>query len=226
MRVRRVLLSSSVLDADFYDIRRQVEEAVRGGVDVLHFDVADTSFTPTVSFGPRLVSSVLRGAGVPGEVHLMVRRPEQLVEQLPSALRAYFHVEASHTPFRVIQQLSDVGIKPGVALSPATRVERVEHLIPHLEAVLVLLVEPGLGGQRMMRGLLRKVSQLRELREREGYSYLIAVDGGVKPENVTEVVLAGADVVVVGSAIFASDDPRAAASEVKARILKALGLQG
>jgi ribulose-phosphate 3-epimerase len=225
--VRRVLLSGSILDADFSDLGHQVREAVEGGVDLLHFDIADTSFTPTISFGPRVVASVAKSAGVPGEAHLMVGEPEPIARQLVGSgvSRVYFHVEASRTPFRTLQALSDMGFEPGVALNPATRVESVEPLLPHARAVLVLLVEPGLGGQRMIRGALSKVAALRSLREREGYSYLIAVDGGVKPENVAEVVAAGADIVVAGSAIFASGDPRGAAGELKRRILAALSNQ-
>jgi len=225
--VGRVLLSGSILDADFSDLGRQVREAVEGGVDMLHFDIADTSFTPTISFGPRVVASVAKSAGVPGEAHLMVGDPEPIARQLigSGVSRVYFHVEASRTPFRVIQALADMGFEPGIALNPATRVESVGPLLPHVGAVLVLLVEPGLGRQRMIRSALGKVGELRRLREREGYPYLIAVDGGVKPENVADVVAAGADIVVVGSAIFASGDPRRAAKEVKERILAALSDQ-
>lgn len=220
-----MLLSGSILDADFWELGRQVREAVEGGVDALHFDVADTSFTPTISFGPRVVASVARAAGVPCEAHLMVEKPEAVAQQLAGSgvSRVYFHVEATRAPFRVVQALSDLGFEPGVALSPATGVGVVEPLLPHVAAVLVLLVEPGLGGQRMIKGALRKVAELRAARERERYSYLIAVDGGIKPDNVADVVKAGADIVVVGSAIFASGDPRRAAREVKERMLAALG---
>lgn len=224
---RRLLLSGSILDADFLNLGRQVAEAVKGGVDMVHFDVADTSYTPTISFGPRIVASVAKAAGVPSEVHLMVKEPEPLARQLAGsgASKVYFHVEAVKAPFRMVQLLAELGFEPGVALNPITSVEAVKPLLPHVSAVLVLLVEPGLGGQRMIRSLLKKVEELRRLREEEGYSYSIAVDGGVKPENVAEVVAAGADIVVVGSAIFASDDPFRAARELKERILAALSNQ-
>jgi len=222
--VRRVQLSGSILDADFAALRQQVEAAVRGGVDLLHFDVADTSFTPTVSIGPRVAATLLRSVRVPGEAHLMVANPALLFGQLAEAgvSRVYFHLECARAPFRLAAQLRDLGLEPAVALSPATSVQSAEPLLPEVSAVLVLLVEPGLGGQRMMRGLLRKVAQLRELREREGLGFAIAVDGGVKPDNVAEVVAAGADIVVVGSAIFASGDPEGAAREIKRRIGEAL----
>lgn len=218
--MRKVHLSGSILDADFAFLLQQVEAAVKGGVNLLHFDVADTSFTPTVSFGPKIVASVLKRVGVPGEVHLMVKNPPQLFEQLAEAgaSRVYFHAECALSPFRFIARLRDLGLEPAIALNPATEVHSIELLLPDVSAVLVLLVEPGLGGQKMMKRLLGKVAQLRELREREGLGFAIAVDGGIKPENVAEVVKAGADIVVVGSAIFASGDPESAAREIKQRI--------
>jgi len=224
---RKVLLSGSILDADFFDLGRQVREAVEGGVDIIHFDIADTSYTPTISFGPRVVASVARAAGVPSEAHLMVEEPEPIAQQLAGSgvSRVYFHIEASRTPFRTVQVLTDMGFEPGVAINPATRVESVELLLPHVNAVLVLLVEPGLGGQPMIRSALGNVERLRKMRDERGYSYLIAVDGGIKPENVADVVERGADVVVVGSAIFARSDPRKAAKELKERISATLSNQ-
>jgi len=224
MGARGIVLSGSILDADFAALLQQVEAALRGGVDILHFDVADTSYTPTVSFGPRVVASLLSRVRVPGEVHLMVRDPSVLLAQLAEAgaARVYFHVEAVQAPFRLIAQIRDLGMEPAVALNPATGVGLVEMLLPEVSAVLVLLVEPGLGGQRMIRGALRKVELLRRVREREGLGFLIAVDGGIKPDNVAEVVGAGADIVVVGSAIFRSGDPEGAAREIKRRISAAL----
>lgn len=218
----RPLLSGSILDADYAELLRQVEAAVRGGVDMLHFDLADTSFTPTISFGPRLAASLLRRVKVPGESHIMVSEPGTLIRQLSEAgvSRIYFHAEAVRTPFRLISSLRDLGVEPAIALNPATSIGSVELLLPEVSAVLILLVEPGVGGQRMLRSALKKVTQLRGLREREGYGYLIAADGGIKAENVGEVVRAGADIVVVGSAIFASGDPEAAAREVKVRMLE------
>lgn len=216
----RPLLSGSILDADFAVLLQQVEAAVRGGVDLIHFDIADTSFTPTVSFGPRVVASLMRRVRVPGEAHAMVREPSLLAQQLAEAgvSRLYFHAETVRAPFRLIAQLRDLGVEPAIALNPATTLSQVEALLAEVSAVLVLLVEPGLGGQRMLRSALGKVAQLRRLREREGCGFLIAADGGIKPDNVGDVVRAGADIVVVGSAIFASGDPEAAAREVKRRI--------
>ncbi|MEM1908776.1 MAG: ribulose-phosphate 3-epimerase [Thermofilaceae archaeon] len=223
--MRKPLLSGSILDADFAELLRHVEAAIRGGVDLLHFDVADTSFAPTVSFGPRVAACLLRRVKVPGEAHIMVKDPDPLIRQLSEAgvSRVYLHAEASRSPFRLLAGVRDLGLEPAIALNPVTSVGSVELLLPEVSAVLVLLVEPGLGGQKMLRSALRKVSQLRELREREGYGYLIAADGGIKAENVGDVVRAGADIVVVGSAIFASGDPEAAAREVKARMLEHVG---
>lgn len=223
--MRKPLLSGSILDADFACVVKHVREAVKGGVDILHFDVADTSYTPTISFGPRVVASIARESQVPGEVHLMVEKPEHLVDQFSGSgvERLYFHLEATRTPYRLIQKIADEGLKPAVALNPSARVELVEPLLPHLDAVLILLVEPGLGGQRMLTGALSKATILKELREREKLDFLITVDGGVKLDNISQVVKAGVDVIVVGSAIFAGGDPFTAAQTLKKRILEESG---
>lgn len=221
--MRRVLISGSILDADFSNLAAQVAAAVKGGLDMLHFDIADTTFTPTISFGPKVVASLLRGAGIPGEAHLMVSSPGQLVQQLAGLglARIYFHVEATQTPYRVISKIREIGAEAGVVLNPSTSLSAVEHLLADVDAVLVLLVEPGLGGQEMMGRMLSKVRSLRSLREAEGYKYLIAADGGVKPHNVAEVARAGADVIVVGSAIFGSKDPFTSVAVIRERLREA-----
>lgn len=221
--MRKVSVSGSILDADFSNPAAQIAAAVKGGLDLLHFDIADTTFTSTISFGPKVVASILKAAGVPGEAHLMVSSPEQLVQQLAGLglTRIYFHVEATLTPYRVISKIRSIGAGAGVVLNPSTSLSIVEHLLADVDSVLVLLVEPGLGGQEMMSRLLSKVRSLQLLRETEGHKYLIAVDGGIKPHNVVEVARAGADIVVIGSAIFGSKDPLASVTEIKEKLREA-----
>lgn len=222
--MRQVLISGSILDADFSCIIEQIREAASSGLDILHFDIADTSFTPTVSFGPKVVSSIAKKTDIPCEAHLMVTNPEKIVTQLaePTIETIYFHYEATTTPFRLISQIRKQGAKPGVAINPSTSIKALEHVLPEVDAVLVLLVEPGIGGQKMMKNLLSKITQLRQIREREGYSYLIAADGGIKPHNIGEVATAGVDIAIVGSAIFAQPNPGEAVKRLKSEVEKAL----
>jgi len=154
----------------------------------------------------------------------MVTNPEKIVTQLaePTIETIYFHYEATTTPFRLISQIRKQGAKPGVAINPSTSIKALEHILPEVDAVLVLLVEPGIGGQKMMKNLLSKITQLRQIREREGYSYLIAADGGIKPHNIGEVATAGVDIAIVGSAIFAQPNPGEAVKQLRREIEKAL----
>ena len=222
--MRHVLISGSILDADFSCIIEQIREAASSGLDILHFDIADTSFTPTVSFGPKIAALIAKKVNIPCEAHLMVANPEKIITQLaePSIETIYFHYEATITPFRVISQIKKQGSKPGVAINPSTSIRILEHVLPEVDAVLVLLVEPGIGGQKMMKNLLSKITQLRQIREREGYSYLIAADGGIKPYNIGEVVKTGIDIAIVGSAIFAQPNPGEAVKQLRSEIEKTL----
>ncbi|MEM1508386.1 MAG: ribulose-phosphate 3-epimerase [Thermofilaceae archaeon] len=221
--MRKILISGSILDADFSNLAAQVATAVKGGLDLLHFDIADTTFTPTISFGPKVVSSILKAVGVPGEAHLMVSSPMQLVQQLAGLdlTRIYFHVEATSTPYRVISKIKNIGADAGLVLNPSTSLSAVEYLLADVDSILVLLVEPGLGGQEMMDRLLNKVRALQLLKEKEGFKYSIAVDGGIKPHNVVEVARAGADIVVIGSAIFGSKDPLASVAGIREKLREA-----
>ncbi len=222
--MRQVLISGSILDADFSCLIKQIKEAASTGLDALHFDIADTSFTPTVSFGPKVAASIARKVDIPCEAHLMVINPEKIVSQLAESniKTIYFHYEATTTPFRLISQIRNQGAKPGVAINPSTSIKSLEHVLPEVDAVLVLLVEPGIGGQKMMKNLLGKITQLRQIREQEGYSYLIAADGGIKPHNIGEVATAGVDIAIVGSAIFAQPNPGEAVKRLKSEVEKAL----
>ena len=222
--MRQVLISGSILDADFSCIIEQIGEAASSGLDILHFDIADTSFTPTVSFGPKIAASITKKVNIPCEAHLMVTNPEKIVSQLAesSIETIYFHYEATTTPFRVIAQIRKQGAKPGVAINPSTSIRALEHILPEVDAVLVLLVEPGIGGQKMMKSLLSKITQLKQIRELEAYSYFIAADGGIKPYNIGEVVKAGVDIAIVGSAIFAQPNPGEAVKQLKSEIEKTL----
>ncbi|MFP3137739.1 MAG: ribulose-phosphate 3-epimerase [Nitrososphaeria archaeon] len=218
-------LSGSVLEVDFWDVGDAVSEAVRAGLHRLHFDVTDGAFVPRISFGDRIVRSIARRAGVPSDVHLMVERPELQaahfggVENLGTI---YFHVEAARDPGAAIRAIRALGARVGVAISPGSEISAVERLLGGVDAVLVMLVEPGAGGQRMIPGMLGRIRALDGARRRMGLDLEIAADGGIRAENAREVLEAGADVLVVGSGIFGQGDITGAVR----RLLAELGSAG
>jgi len=214
---KEVKLAGSILDADFSNLLEQIRIAVDAGLDMLHFDIADGCFVPKITFGVNVVESVRRRFAIPSEVHLMVVNPERYVEPFANlgVEYVYFHYEATRYHYRVIRLIQEKGAKAGIALNPSTELLLVKNLLEHVDAVLVMLVEPGFGGQQMIEGALSKVAALRKYREKRGLEYKIAVDGGIKHTNVDKVLKAGADIVVVGSGIFKEGDIASAVRKLK-----------
>jgi len=222
---RRVILSGSILDADFTILGEQVKEAIDSGLDMIHYDIIDGVFAPNISFGINVVKSLEKIVKVSSEAHLMTIRPEIFIEQfakLSSVEIIYFHYEVTNVHYRHISLIKSFGKKAGIAINPSTDVRLLDNLLNELDAVLVLLVEPGFGGQKMMKSILNKVRYLAAIREKEKLDFKIAVDGGIKAHNVKEVVKAGADIVVVGSGIFKQSSISRAVKELKQNISNAL----
>ena len=223
--VRNVKLSGSILNADFSMLWSQIKEAIDAGLDMLHFDIADGCFVPNLTFGVCVVRSVRKRATLPSEAHLMVVNPERYVQPLTDLgiEYVYFHYEATNAHYRITRQIQEGGSKAGVALNPSTDVILVRNLLEAVDAVLVMLVEPGYGGQPMIESTLSKVRALRNYREEEGLEYEIIVDGGIKHTNVDRVIEAGADIVVVGSGIFKQEDIAEAVRRLKERMRELSG---
>jgi ribulose-phosphate 3-epimerase len=193
-----------VLSADFGRLAEEVAAAERGGAARIHVDVMDGRFVPEITMGPLIARAVRRATRLPVDVHLMIVEPERHLRAFADAGAASIalHVEACPHLFRAVEAVRSVNVLPVVALNPATPPSAVEWVLPNVYAVLVMTVEPGSGGQPFIPAMRDKVALLDEWRRARGWTYEIAVDGGIAPSTAREVVAAGASILVAGTAIF------------------------
>lgn len=203
--MRPVKIAASILSADFARLGEQVRDAEAAGADYIHIDVMDGHFVPNITVGPLVVESLRPVTTLPLDVHLMITQPERYI---PNFARAgadilTVHVEACLHLHRTIHQIKELGIKAGVTLNPATPLVSLEEVLPDVDMVLVMSVNPGYGGQSYIPGSSAKITRLRRMLDERGLvDRDIEVDGGVKAHNAAEIVAAGANVLVLGSAIF------------------------
>ncbi len=204
-----VKIAPSILSADFGALAEEVAK-VEDVADLLHFDVMDGHFVPNITVGPLVVEAVHRRTSLPLDVHLMITSPERYIPEFiqAGAASVTIHPEATAHLHRAIQQIREGGARVGVALNPATPLSAVEAVLPEVDLVLVMSVNPGFGGQRFLPLVLPKIQELAERMRTAGHHVEIAVDGGIKVENCRMVAEAGATILVAGSAIFGSPDPR------------------
>ena len=208
-----MILAPSILSADFGRLAEEVAGAERGGAALIHVDVMDGHFVPNLTVGPAVVKALRKATRLPLDVHLMVEEADRYVEAFAEAGAAWVsvHVEAQPHLQRTVAHLGRLGVRRGVALNPATPLSSLEEILPELDHVLVMSVNPGFGGQAFLPASLDKVRRLREILEARGLSARIEVDGGVDATNARALVEAGAEVLVAGSAVFGQGDPEAAA---------------
>jgi ribulose-phosphate 3-epimerase len=207
------ILAPSILSADFGHLADQVARAERGGAGLVHVDVMDGHFVPNLTLGPAVVKALRKATTLPIDVHLMIEDADRYVDAFADAGASWIsvHVEALPHLQRTIAHLRARGVRPGVALNPSTPLASLEEILPELDFVLVMSVNPGFGGQAFLPGSLDKVRRLRAAIRQKGLSALIEVDGGVDAGNARSLVEAGADVLVAGSAVFAQGDVEGAA---------------
>ncbi|ENY8473379.1 ribulose-phosphate 3-epimerase [Clostridioides difficile] len=204
-----IKLAPSILSADFAKLLEDVRKVESVGCEYLHIDVMDGHFVPNITLGPLVVKSLKKeNINMVFDAHLMIENPDQYIEEFVKAGCDIItvHQEACVHLHRTIQNIKSHGIKAGVVLNPATPVDTIKHVLPDLDMVLLMSVNPGFGGQSFIPCVLDKIKELKAIIDSQGLNIDIEVDGGISPKNVAEVVQAGANVIVAGSAIFGSDD--------------------
>ena len=203
-----IKLAPSILSADFARLLEDVKKVEKAGCEYLHIDVMDGHFVPNITLGPAIVKSLRKDVNMVFDAHLMIENPDNYIKEFADAGCDIIvvHQEACTHLHRTIQNIKSHGVKAGVALNPATPIETIKYVLEDVDMVLLMSVNPGFGGQSYIPVVTKKIKELRALIDEMGLDIDIEVDGGVKPSNISEVVNAGANVIVAGSAIFNAGD--------------------
>lgn len=217
------LIAPSILSADFARLGEEVDNVLKAGADVVHFDVMDNHYVPNLTIGP-LVCEALRKHGVtaPIDVHLMVKPVDRIIPDFAKAGASYitFHPEATEHIDRSLQLVRSLGCKSGLVFNPATPLDHLKYVMDKVDMILLMSVNPGFGGQGFIPGVLDKLREARKLIDASGYDIRLEIDGGVKTDNIREIAAAGADTFVAGSAIFSTPDYKATINKMRDELKK------
>lgn len=210
-------IAPSILSADFANLERDIQVVEKGGADLLHVDVMDGHFVPNLTFGPSMVEAIRPVTSLPLDVHLMVSDPEMWIPAFAKAGAdtMLVHVEATPHIHRAMQLIRSHQVKAGVVINPGTPVSLIEPILPIVDQVLVMTVNPGFGGQKFLPEMADKVAALAEMRAATGLDFKIEVDGGVSDQTIEVVAKAGADIAVAGSYVYQAADPAAQIATLK-----------
>ncbi|HOG17843.1 MAG TPA: ribulose-phosphate 3-epimerase [Syntrophales bacterium] len=211
-------IAPSILSADFGRLAEEISAVEKAGADWIHVDVMDGRFVPNITIGPSVVSSLRKVTKLPFDVHLMIENPERWVETFAKAGSDVItvHVETCSHLHRIVTQIREAGARAGVSLNPATPLVQIEPILPDIDLLLVMSVNPGFGGQSFIGSVLPKIRRASELRKSVAPHVLVEVDGGITLENARSVAEAGADVLVAGAAVFGSRNYRETISAMRA----------
>lgn len=212
-----IKIAPSILSADFARLGEEIKAIEQAGADYVHVDVMDGHFVPNITIGPLVVDAVRPVTRLPLDVHLMIENPDDYIPAFAEAGADIIvvHAEAVKHLHRTVQLIKSLGKKAGVSLNPATSLSTLDMILPELDLVLLMTVNPGFGGQSFIDSCLDKISELRQRISRLGLPIELEVDGGVKVDNIEKIAAAGADVFVAGSAVFGSEDYQATISRLK-----------
>jgi len=216
---RTIEIAPSILSADFVHLARDIEKVERAGADIIHLDIMDGHFVPNLTIGPPVVASIRKVTKLPLYVHLMIDNPERYIDDFRRAGADWIsvHIEADVHLDRTLNYLKSEKVCAGIAVNPGTSISLLEEVLPLADYVLLMTVNPGFGGQKFIPSSLDKIRKLRKIIASNKYAARIEVDGGIGPENLKEVIEAGAEILVAGSAVFsAQKDASEAVRELKA----------
>lgn len=202
------ILSPSLLAADFTKLGQQLKQIEKGGAEYIHLDVMDGIFVPNISFGIPVIQSIRKDSNLVFDVHLMITEPERYVEAFYKAGADIinFHVEATKNVALTLSKIKSLGAKTGITIKPNTPVSEIVPYLEEVDMVLIMTVEPGFGGQKFMPEKMEKVKELVKIRQQKNLSFDIEIDGGVNRNNIREILDAGVNIVVAGSAVFGAED--------------------
>ncbi len=214
-----IKIAPSILSADFSRLGQEVHRAEKAGADLIHIDVMDGHFVPNITIGPVVVESIRSKTNIPLDVHLMIENPDKYIDAFAEAGADIItvHVEASEHLYKTLDHIRKSSKTVGVSLNPSTPIARIEHVLKHVDMVLLMTVNPGFGGQKFIRSVLPKIKELKQIVDKADLSVDIEVDGGIDKTTVADVVKAGANILVAGTAIFKAPDIKEAIKVLRNR---------